>query len=329
MTISISRRKLLAWISVAGAWPMAARAQQVSPVIGFLHQGAPDAYGVPMAAFRQALAEAGFVEGQTITVEYRWANGQNGLLAGLAADLLRKQVRLMVATAGTAAQVVKSQTSSIPIVFGVGGDPEVMGLVGSLNRPAGNATGVNFFANALTAKRIGILHDSLPNAKRVAALVNPDSAVPGLTAIDEAISATTSVGLSTEIFRARNSNEIDAMFKTVSEGHFDALLVLASPLFSTRRAQLATLAAHYSIPAIFFSREFAEAGGLMSYGTSFADAYRQMGLYTARILKGEKPAELPVVQASKFEFVINLQTAKLLGLDIPPGVLAQADEVIE
>jgi putative ABC transport system substrate-binding protein len=278
--------------------------------------------------FRQSLAEAGYVEGRNVAIEYRWAEGQYDRLQALAEELVRRQVAIIVAAPTPAALAAKTATATIPIVFSAAGDPVKLGLVGSLARPGGNATGVNFFQAELGAKQLGLLHELVPTAARIGLLVNPANAnVEGVT--QDVTAAAAVFGVRIDIVQARDSREIEAAFATLVRNKADALLVGADSFFFNRRLQLATLATRHAIPAIYFVRELAEAGGLMSYGTSVTDVYRQLGVYTGHILKGAKPAELPVVQSTKFELVINLPTARALGLIIPPGVLAIADEVIE
>jgi putative ABC transport system substrate-binding protein len=314
----------------AAAWPVAARAQQPTmPMIGVLSGTSPEALTQPLAAFRKALGAAGFVEGRNVAIEYRWAQNDYGRLPELAAELVRRRVAVIVAGGGAAASIAaKAATTTIPIVFDFGGDPTVYGLVASFNRPGGNATGVASLATELGAKRLGLLRELLPDAASFAILVNPNS--PGAErAIKEVQGAAEAAKRRIEILTATSIREIDAAFAGVLQKRFAAVLVNPSPLFVTRRAQLATLSAHYSVPAMYYEREFIEVGGLMSYGTSTTDQFNQVGLYTARILKGEKPSDLPVVQSVKFELIINMQTARILGIEIPPTLLALADEVLE
>jgi putative tryptophan/tyrosine transport system substrate-binding protein len=327
------RREFISLLGSAAAWPITARAQQRAvPVIGFLGTGLPEPYAQGLAAFRRALSESGFVEGQSVMIEYAWAENQYGRLSALASDLVRRRVTMLVATPTSAALAAKQATATIPIVFGIGDDPVRNNLVTSLNRPGGNATGISYLTNIVTTKRLGILRDVLPKATRVAMLVNPGARVISSAeenALQDARTAAAAVGLAIEPVYAATSRDIDAVFAMLAQNRPDALLVAASPLYQTRRLQLATLAAQYRIPMMHYDRQFAEVGGLMTYGTSIADEYRQLGLYTGRVLKGAKPADLPVLQPTKLEFVINLLTARALGLEIPPGVLATADEVIE
>jgi len=325
----VKRREFITLLGGAAAWPLAARAQQAAiPVIGFLYSGSPGTTSKELVIFRQALAEAGYVEGRTVAVEYRWAEGQYDQLPALAAELVRRQVAVVVAVPIPAALAAKAATVTIPIVFSAAGDPVKLGLVDSVARPGGNATGVNFFQAELGAKQLGLLRELLPTAARIGLLVNPANAnVEGVTKDVEA--AASAIGVQIDVLGASDSREIEAAFATLVRNKAAALLVGADSFFFNRRLQLAILAARHTIPAVYFNREFAEAGGLMSYGTSLTEVYRQLGVYTGRILKGSKPADLPVVQSTKFEFVFNLLTARALGLEIPSVLLARADEVIE
>jgi putative tryptophan/tyrosine transport system substrate-binding protein len=324
----IGRREFIALLGgAAAAWPLAARAQQPAlPVIGFLHSASPDTFADRLRAFRQGLKETGYIEGETATIEYRWADNQLDRLAALAADLVRRQVAVIVAN-GPAAAIAKAATTTIPIVFLVNQDPVGLGLVASLARPAGNSTGINFFVGELVAKQLGLLRELVPRAIRIAVLINPRSASASVTIAAE--SAAHAMGLQARIFNASHSREINDAFTTIARDGHEALLVGPDPYFVVRRAQLVTLAARHAIPTSYNVRDFVEAGGLMSYGTNAVDAYRQVGVYAGRILKGTKPADLPVVQSSKFELVINLATALMLDLEVPPTLLARADEVIE
>ena len=325
----MKRREFITLLGgAAAAWPLAARAQQAAvPVIGFLDAASAVGRTEFMAGFRQGLADAGYVEGHNVGIEYRWAEGDYDRLPALATDLVRRRVNVIVAPGTTAAALAaKAATTTIPIAFGVGGDPVSLGLVASLNRPGGNATGVNFFNIELQAKRMQVLRDLVPAAKRVALLVNPTDRSNESTLRDV---ETAAIGQQILTFEASTGREIDGAFATLAHEKVDALFVAGSAFFATRRVQLTVLAASYSVPAIYSQRSFVDAGGLMSYGTNFTDIFRQVGLYTARILKGANPADLPVQQPTKFDLVINLNTARALRLAVPPSLLARADEVIE
>jgi putative ABC transport system substrate-binding protein len=329
----MNRRELITLLGGAAAasslsWPLAARAQQV-PVVGFLAttSAAPAAHLV--AGLRRGLQEVGFAEGRNVAIEYRWAEGHYDRVPDLAADLVRRRVAVIVTTGGeTSAVAAKEATKTIPIVFNTGTDPVRLGLVASLARPGGNATGVNIFTTELAEKRLGLLHDLIPPARLIAVLQNPNFA-PAVVNLRESEAAARAVGREIVVFHASSDEEIEAAFARIDQARPGALLVGADPFFNSRREQIVALVARHAIPAIYEWREFAQAGGLMSYGTSLIEAYRQQGVYAGRILKGEKPADLPVVQLTKFELVINLITAKTLGLTFPPGLLAIADEVIE
>jgi putative ABC transport system substrate-binding protein len=315
----------------AAAWPLAARAQQPAmPVIGFLDHRSLETITDRLRAFRQGLRDMGYVEGENVAIAYRWGEHQFDQLPKLAAELVRRQVAVIVPSGSVAAALAaKAATTTIPIVFGVPEDPVKLGLVASLARPGGNLTGVNFFSGELTAKRLELLRELVPGAAHVAVLVNPTNPINMETALRDVQSAARAMGLQIQIFNASTSRELDAVFATFARERPGALFVGNEAFFISRRVQLALLAAHHSIPAIYWSRENAEVGGLISYGTSLTDALRQMGIYTGRILKGTKPADLPVLQSTKFELVINLQAAKMLGLAVPDELLAAADEVIE
>jgi putative ABC transport system substrate-binding protein len=330
MASYIERRKFLATLGAAAAWPLAARAQQpVKPVIGFLYSQSADPFAHRLRAFRQGLKETGHVEGENIVIEYRWAEGQIGRLPVLAEELVRRQVAVIVAPSLAATLAAKAATTTIPIVFAVAEDPVRLGLVASLARPGGNLTGINFFSSELVAKRLELLRELVPRAARVAVLVNPANVDSGERTEKEVEAAARALGLQIHILNATSSREIDAAFAALVRERADALFVSPSGLFNGRRVQLATMAAHHSVPMTSATREIAEAGGLMSYGTNLTDTWRQVGVYAGRVLKGAKPADLPVAQSTKVELVINAQTARLLGLTIPPGLLAIADEVIE
>jgi len=326
-----TRREFITLLGgTAAAWPFAARAQQSAmPVIGYLYAGSSDPTAIFLAAFRDGLAENGYIEGRDVAIEYRFANGRYDRLPELAADLVRRHVNVLVTPPSTAAALAaKGATQTIPIVFAVTDDPTKFGLVASLSRPGGNATGVNFFVAELVAKRLALLHELIPAAPHVAMLVNPDNANTESVKRD-LMAAAPALGMQIDILHARDGREIEAAFAALVRPKTDALLVGPDSVFQNRRVQLATLAVRHAVPTVFPVREFVEAGGLLSYGTSLTSAYRQVGIYTGRILKGVKPAELPVMQASKFELVINVQTARMLGLEVPPTLLVRADEVIE
>jgi putative ABC transport system substrate-binding protein len=313
----------------AVAWPLAARAQQPAmPVIGFLNSTSPEAYAPYVAAFRQGLKEAGYVEGQNATIEYRWAEGQYDRLPALAADLVHRKVTVIAATSTPAALAAKAATSTVPIVFTTGDDPIKLGLVASLNRPGGNATGVSNLITELGSKRLGLLRELVPSTTVIATLMNPNfqDAERQLRDVE---AATRALGLQLIVLRASTEHEIDAAFATLVRQRADVLVVSADPFFISHRDRLVALAARHAIPAMYPVREFAVAGGLMSYGTDFADSYRQCGIYTGRIVKGEKPTDLPVQRSVKFEFVINLKAAKTLRLSVPNSMQLLADEVIE
>jgi putative ABC transport system substrate-binding protein len=317
--------------AAAASWPLAARAQQPAmPVIGFLSAASPDvAMRGRLAAFRQALAEAGYVEGRSVIIEYRWAEGQYDRLPELAADLVRRRASVMTVFTEPGALAAKAATSTIPIVFGLAEDPVALGLVANIARPGGNVTGVNFLAAELVAKRMGVLHELVPAATRFGVLVNPSDPRRAEAVARDAQAAARSMERQVHVLEASTGGEIDEAFATFARAGTDALFVAPDPFFTSRSVQFAIMAVRHAIPASYASRAFAEVGGLMTYGTSLEDMYRQVGTYAARILKGTKPADLPVVQSSKFELVINRQAARALGLEVPPTLLAPADEVIE
>ena len=327
----IGRRAFSMLVGGAAAWPVAASAQQQGlPLVGLLNMGSPDAATERRAAFRNGLAETGFVEGQNVTVEYDWLDGQFDRLQPLAADLVHRRAAV-IATPGnnSGAIVAKAVTSTVPIVFSVTEDPVKLGLVASLARPGGNATGVNFFSNEVTAKRLSLLHEVMPKAVRIAVLVNPASVPTTESTLREVTEAAQTIGLMPLVLKARTGAEIEAAFATLARERADALFTAPDAFFVSRRVQLATLAARHGIATCHPQRDMVEAGGLMSYGADPVETYRQVGNYVGRILKGEKPADLPVQAPNKYELVINLKTAKALGLTVPPSLLARADEVIE
>src|SRR5262245_31484158 len=326
----MKRRKFIQLLWGALAWPTSLRAQHTSaPVIGFLSARSPDESAHLVTAFRRGLSESSYVEGQTVTVEYRWAHGQYDRLPALAAELVRRPVALLVATGGEpAALAATAATTTIPIVFTTGGDPVKQGLVASFNRPGGNATGIGGLATTLEAKRLGLLRELVPQAATVGVLLNPRFQ-QFENQLKEAQQAAQTLKWQIHILRASTDREIESEFESVFRQRIAALTVAADPFFDTRRDKLAELAARYGVPTMYQCREYAVAGGLISYGISFADVYREVGRYAGRILKGAKPAELPVQQPTKIELVINLKTAKALGIAVPPSLLARAEEVIE
>ncbi len=326
------RRRFIAALSGAAAvWPLAARAQQpAAPVIGLLHPVTYDAFSPNVAAFRLGLREGGYIEGKNVTIEYRWADGRFDRLPELAADLVSRRVSV-IATPGntTAALAASSATRTIPIVFGIPDDPVKFGLAASLARPGGNATGVIFFTTELVRKRLELLHELVPSAARVAVLVNPANATNAESTVQHVKAAARAIGLRVQIVNASSGGEIDTAFAALMRERPDALFVGPDAFFNSRRVQLASLAARYALPASYSVRDYVEAGGLMSYGTSIPEMFRQVGAYVARILDGAKPADLPVSRMTRFELVINMKTARALGIAIAPSLLASADEVIE
>jgi putative ABC transport system substrate-binding protein len=329
--MAMRRRTFIAALGGAAAWPLVTQAQQSAmPVIGFLNTTSPDGFTGRLHRFRQGLKDTGYVEGENVAIEYRWAEGQFDRLPALAAEMVRRQVAIIAVTGGSAAVLAaKAATTTIPIVFNVPEDPVRLGLVASLARPGGNLTGINLFNSELVAKRLELSHELVPAATRVAVLVNPANAANAGTTLRDVDAAARAFGFQIQVLNSSTSREIDAAFAAFVRERPDMLFVGSDPFFNNRRVQLALLAARHAVPATFASRDFAEAGGLMSYGSNLADAFRQLGVYAGRILKGAKPADLPVVQASKIELVINAQTARMLGLTVPASLLAGADEVIE
>jgi putative ABC transport system substrate-binding protein len=325
----VKRREVITLLGGAAvAWPLAVRAQQPAmPVIGFLNLQSPE--GALLRGFRQGLKDTGYAEGENVAIEYRWAEGQTDLLPELAAQLVRRQVAVIAATGGIpAALAAKAATTTIPVLVVVGRDPVALGLVASLARPGGNVTGINFFSVELAAKRLELLREVVPAARRIALLVDPGTPASVEATLRDVESAARALGLQIQVLNAANSREIDVVFAGFARERPDGLLV-GTGVFNSRRVQLAHWTTLHRIPAVYSGRQYTEVGGLMSYGTSLSDAYRQIGRYAGRILKGAKPADLPVVQSTKFELVINAQTARILGLEIPPSLIARADEVIE
>jgi len=329
----MTRRDFIAGVGGAAAaiWPIAAHAQQPMPVVGFVNGSSPAGVSAEnLGAFRRGLGETGYVEGRNVAVEYHWLAGQYDRLPALMADLVRRRVAVIATPGDTDATLAaKAETATLPIVFGVNEDPVRIGLVASLDRPGGNATGVNFFLQEVVAKRLGLLHGLVPKAARIAVLINPANATSAMITLREVQEAARAAGLQIQVLHASTSREIDAAFDTLARERPDALFVAPDAFFYSRRVQFAILAAHHTIPAAYPDRAFVAAGGLMSYGTDVADVFHQVGLYTGNVLKGVKPADLPVVQSTKFEFFINMQTARTLGIEVPPTLLALADEVLE
>jgi putative tryptophan/tyrosine transport system substrate-binding protein len=328
----MKRREFIGLVGGAAvAWPSGARGQQPAlPVVGFIRDGSADASARFAAAFRKGLSETGYVEGQNVTVEYHWLEGQYDRLPALVADLVRRQVAVIATPGNVPSLAAKAATATIPIVFGVGGDPVQLGLVASLARPGGSVTGINFFVQEIVAKRLRLLHDLVPKAVRIAVLLNPGNAVVAETTLQDVQEAAPTMGLQIQtILKASTNGEIDAAFATLARERPDALFVAGDAFFVSHRAQLATLTARHQMPSAYSVRELVTAGGLMSYGSDLADMFHQVGVYTGSILKGAKPAELPVLQSTKFDFVINLKTARALGIEVPSALLSIADEVIE
>ena len=329
--LDLGRRQFITLLGGAAAWPLAARAQQPAmPVVGFVNPAAPETIVRYVAAFRKGLTETGYTEGRNVTVEYHWLAGRYDQLQEVMADLVRRHVAVIATPGGTpAALAAKAATTTIPIVFGVAENPVKIGLVANLARPGGNATGINFFLSEVVAKRLGLLHDLMPKAVRIAVLVNPANALTAEATLRDIPEAARAIGLQIQVLSASSSAEIEAAFATMVRDRADALFLAPDAFFASRRGQLATLAARDRMPTSCSGREMAEAGLLMSYGTDTRDMYRQVGTYTGQILNGAKPADLPVLQSTKFEFVINLQTARALGLQVPNSLQLLADEVIE
>jgi len=327
----VTRRKFITLLGgTAAAWPVAGRAQQAAiPVIGYLNFGSPESDASRLTGLRRGLSESGYVEGRNFVIEYRWAGNQAERLPALAADLVQLRVAVIVSPGSLPALVAKAATTSIPIVFGVGNDPVQLGLVASLNRPGGNLTGINAFAAELGAKGLALLHELMPSTATIGFLENPNSPIFAAYYERDVLTAATVIGLKIQILKAGTDREIDAAFVSLVQARTGALLVGGDFFFNNRIEQIVALAARHAIPTMYHYREFVVAGGLISYGSSLMDAYRQVGRYTGRILKGEKPADLPVIQATKLELIINLKAAKALGLQIPDRLLALADEVIE
>ena len=327
----MKRREFITLLGGGAAWPLAARAQQSAlPVIGVLDPRSADTIPDRLRAFRQGLKDTGHVEGENVAIAYRLAENQIDRLPALAVELVRRQVAVIVTPGGLPSTLAaKTATTTIPIVFAIAEDPVRLGLVASIARPDGNLTGINIFTGELTAKRLDLLRQLVPTANRVAVLVNPANAANAETTLRDVASAARAVGLQIQVLNAATSREIDAAFATFARDRPDALFVGGDPFFNGRRVQLVHLASHHRVPVMYGSRAYSDIGGLMSYGTNVLDAFRQLGDYTGRILKGVKPADLPVVQSTKFELIINAETARMLSLAVPPMLLAHADEVIE
>jgi putative ABC transport system substrate-binding protein len=326
----MKRRVFITLLGGAAAWPLVARAQQQTPIVGFVSLGSPTAAAPRVAAFQKGLSETGHVESQNVTVEYYWLDGRFDRLPSLMADLVRRRIAI-IATPGqtAAAQAAKAATTTIPIVFGVGEDPVKLGLVSSLARPGGNVTGINYFVQEVLAKRLGLLHELVPKAVRITVLINPANAPVAEVMLRDVPEAAGALGLQIRVLNASTSREIEAAFAILEREQADALFIAPDGFFTGRTSQFVTLASRDRIPTSCGNREMVEAGLLMSYGTDNWDMFHRVGIYTGQILKGANPADLPVLQSTKFEFVINLQTARALGVDVPPTLLARADEVIE
>jgi putative ABC transport system substrate-binding protein len=326
----MKRRQFITLVGGAAAWPMVADAQQPAlPLVGFIRDGSADANARYAAAFSKGLNETGIVEGQNVTIEYHWLEGRHDRLPTLLADLVRRQVAVIATAGNVPTLAAKAATATIPIVFGVGEDPVKLGIVGTYARPGGNATGINFFLIEVVPKRLRLLHDLVPKAVRVAVLLNPANASVTESTLRVVQEIAPTIGLQIQILNATTIGEINAAFATLERERPDALFVSGDAFFASRAVQFATLTARGRIPATYSLRDYVAAGGLMSYGTDFTDSFRQVGVYTGKILKGEKPADLPVQAPTKYDLVINLKTAKALGITVPPSVLARVDEVIE
>jgi putative tryptophan/tyrosine transport system substrate-binding protein len=326
----MKRREFIAGIGATAAWPLAVRAQQPAmPTIGFLNAASPQNYKRPLSAFLKGLGEAGYVEGRNVAIEYRWANDQYDQLATLAADLVNRQVSVIAATTTPAALAAKAATTTIPIVVETAGDPVQLGLVASLNQPGGNVTGITQLTVGLVPKELELLHELVPAARVMALLVNQANSSTAETETSELLSAARTLGLELHVLNASTEHDFDAAFANVIQLRAGGLVIATDVLFTSHSAQLAMLAARHAVPAVYKGREFVAAGGLMSYGSDIADSYRLAGVYTGRVLKGDKPADLPVQQATKIELIINLKTAKALGINVPNTLIGRADEVIE
>jgi len=327
----MQRREFITLLGGAAAWPLVTHAQQVKvPVVGFLRPGSAEPNASLLAAFRKGLAEAGYTEGRNVAIEFRWAHGENSRLEEMATDLVKRQVAVIVTPVATeAALAAKKATATIPIVFSAGTDPVKAGMVASLRHPGGNLTGINYMSAELSAKRLSLLHELTPSAARIALLINPANQVAAETMAKDTETAAEAIGRHIDVYKAKTSREIEMAFAALVRDRADAVLVGADPLFLDRRVQIATLATRYLLPTVYYLREFSEVGGLMSYGASQSARYREVGIYAGRILNGEKPADMPVVQPTQFELVINLSTASAIGVTVPPNLLAQANEVIE